>query len=122
MNAAPEDEHQSPRRMLVLLVEDSLEDAELLERHFTISGFQVSIDRVANSSDMRDALANRDYDVVIADYTVPGFGAIPALRLLKQSGRDIPFIILSGTMSDETAVAAMRAGAQDYVVKGNLSR
>jgi PAS domain S-box-containing protein len=108
--------------MLVLLVEDSLEDAELLERHFTISGFQVSIDRVANSSDMRDALANRDYDVVIADYTVPGFGAIPALRLLKQSGRDIPFIILSGTMSDETAVAAMRAGAQDYVVKGNLSR
>ena len=122
MSTAPENGNQNARRMLLLLVEDSLEDAELLERYFTISGFQVSIDRVANSSDMRDALANRDYDIVIADYTVPGFGAIPALRLLKQSGRDIPFIILSGTMSDETAVAAMRAGAHDYVVKGNLSR
>src|ERR1035438_409311 len=122
MNSSDEAELPKPTQLRVLMVEDSPEDTELLERYFTISGFQVSIDRVANSSDMRDALANRDYDIVIADYTVPGFGAIPALRLLKQSGRDIPFIILSGTMSDETAVAAMRAGAHDYVVKGNLSR
>jgi PAS domain S-box-containing protein len=104
------------------MVEDSPEDTELLERHLRISGSQVSIDRVANSFEMREALANRDYDVVIADYSVPGFGAIPALKLLKQSGRDIPFIILSGTISEETAVAAMRAGAHDYVLKGNLAR
>lgn len=122
MNTADEAELPNLKQLRVLAVEDSPEDTELLERHLSVSGTHVSIDRVTNSSDMRDALANRDYDVVIADYNVPGFGAIPALKLLKQSGRDIPFIILSGTISDETAVAAMRAGAHDYIVKGNLAR
>lgn len=122
MNTHDDPEFPGRKRIRVLMVEDSPEDTELLERYLTFSGSQVSIDRVANAGEMRNALANRGYDVVIADYSVPGFGAIPALQLLKQSGRDIPFIILSGTISEETAVAAMRAGAHDYVVKGNLAR
>lgn len=122
MNAGDEAELPNLKQLRVLMIEDSPEDAELLERHLTISGSQVSVHRVANSGDMRDALTNSDYDVVIADYNVPGFGAMPALKVLKQSGRDIPFIILSGTISDETAVAALRAGAHDYIVKGNLAR
>ena len=68
------------------------------------------------------ALAERNWDVILADYMVPGFGALTALEQLKQTGHDIPFIIVSGAIDDETAVRAMRAGAHDYVLKGKLVR
>jgi hypothetical protein len=122
MNSGDDNTPTSSRQLRVLIVEDSDDDAELLQLHLAASDAQVSIVRVVNSAQMASALASGDYDVVIADYSVPGFGALPALKLLKQSGRDIPFIILSGTITDEIAVAAMRAGAHDYIVKGNLSR
>ena len=73
MNTSGQAELPNLKQLRVLMVEDSPDDAELLKRHLTISASQVSIDRVANCGDMRDALAARDYDVVIADYSVPGF-------------------------------------------------
>lgn len=106
----------------VLMVEDSAEDAELERRHLTKAGHEVFLRRITRAEEMQEALADHDWDLIIADYEVPGFGAVPALTLLKQSGRDIPFLIVSGTVSDESAVEAMRAGAHDYILKNNLSR
>ena len=106
----------------VLMVEDSVEDAELERRHLRKAGHEVFLTRVTSAEEMQAALTDQDWDVIIADYEVPGFGGVPALTLLKQSGRDIPFLIVSGTITDETAVEAMRAGAHDYILKNNLSR
>jgi PAS domain S-box-containing protein len=111
------------KRMLrVLLVEDSAEDAELIERELAKAGRQLTVVRVVTASAMQQELAAREWDVIITDFNVPGFGALPALKQLQQSGLDIPFIILSGIISDEVAVAAMRAGTHDYLRKDKLSR
>ena len=108
--------------MKILLVEDSADDALLLEEHLSAAALQPEILRVDNAPDMKAALDGAEIDVVISDYNVPGFGARRALDLLKVSGRDLPFIIVSGTVGEETAVEMMRAGAKDYVMKQNLRR
>ncbi len=122
MDNSTESSLLSGRILRVLIVEDLPEDAELIARHLGQAGYAVEIRRVARALEMSAALASDHWDVIIADYRVPGFGALPALKLLKQSGHDIPFIIVSGTISDEIAVAAMRAGAHDYVLKTNIAR
>jgi PAS domain S-box-containing protein len=104
------------------MVEDSPDDAELVEIQLAKAGCEVTTTRVTSAQEMQAALAASEWDVVIADYNVPGFGALPALEVLTRSGLDIPFIVLSGIVSDELAVAAMRAGAHDYLRKDNLSR
>jgi len=110
------------KMLRVLMVEDSPEDEELVDRELTKTGYRLTISRVVTAAGMRRQLAASDWDVIISDYNVPGFGALPALEVLRQSGLDIPFIVLSGVVSDELAVAAMRAGAHDYLRKDNLSR
>lgn len=112
--------NRKPLRLLV--VEDSPDDAELVELEVAKHGYEPTVLRVENEGSMREALESREWDAIIADYSVPGFGSVPALRLLKETGRDIPFIIVSGSISDETAVAAMRAGAHDYLLKDNIAR
>jgi PAS domain S-box-containing protein len=112
-----------PRQLKILLVEDSADDALLLERHLRRSGFVPTITRVEVSSAMRAALAGEfSPDIVLADYNLPQFSGPQALQLLKESSLDIPFIMLSGAVSEQTAVDSMRAGAQDYVSKQNLAR
>jgi signal transduction histidine kinase/ActR/RegA family two-component response regulator len=98
----------------VLLVEDNADDALLLERHLLKNGFEPRILRVETAPELLAAL--------LADYNLPTFSGPEALQILKASGLDIPFIMLSGAMSETTAVESMRAGAQDYVTKQNLSR
>src|SRR5258708_17493831 len=71
---------------------------------------------------MKAALARERWDVVIADYVMPRFDGLEALALVKENGLDLPFIIVSGHITDNTAVAAMKAGAHDYVMKDNLAR
>ena len=111
------------RPLQVLLVEDSAEDAFLLERHLRRNGFAPSIDRVETASQMLAVLqAGRIPDVVLADYNLPEFSGPAALSLIKDQNLDIPFIMLSGAVTEETAVSSMRAGAQDYVSKQNLTR
>ncbi len=108
----------------VLLIEDDENDALLLERHLRRSGFMPDIVRVETAAQMGDALEDHGerWDVILADFTLPEFSAPEALKLLKSTQYDIPFIMMSGAVSEETAVTAMRAGAHDYISKQNLTR
>jgi PAS domain S-box-containing protein len=110
------------RQLRVLLVEDSDNDAALLEIALQRAGFKLESDRVETADGLAAALDTQTWDVVIADYVMPGFDGLSALALVKQRGLDIPFIIVSGHITDDTAVAAMKAGAHDYVMKDNLTR
>ena len=105
----------------VLQVEDSPSDAALIERTLRKAGYTVYSERVTNAAEMKSALASRLWDVIIADYRLPEFDAPSALSLLRESGRDIPFIVVSGALGEDLAVAMMKAGAQDYLLKDNLS-
>lgn len=106
----------------VLIVEDSEDDAELLAYQLESSGFNTTYQRVATPAAMSTALDKQQWDIVIADYSLPQFSATAALTLLQEKGLDLPFIIVSGSIGDGIAVAAMKAGAHDYIMKGNLAR
>ncbi len=106
----------------VLNVEDSERDASLLRRHLERAGYELTFARVETPAAMRAALETREWDIILADYTMPQFGALAALALLKETGLDIPFIVISGTVGEETAVEAMLAGANDYLMKDKLAR
>src|SRR5919202_4302740 len=106
----------------VLIVEDSEDDAELLVYELERGGYDPIYERVDTPAAMNTALDNQLWDIVIADYTLPCFSAPAALNLLKERGVDLPFIIVSGTIGEDIAVAAMKAGAHDYLMKGKLAR
>ena len=114
------------KKLDVLLIEDNADDALLLERHLRRHGFDPSIVRVETAPEMKRALVERvggDLSaIVLADYNLPTFSGPEALKILRSSGLDLPFIMLSGAVSEEAAVESMRAGAQDYVTKQNLTR
>lgn len=110
------------RPLRVLLVEDSEDDTVLLLRALRTGGFDPAAERVDTAGAMSAALARQTWDVVISDYTMPGFSGSAALKLLQQYELDVPFIIVSGAIGEETAVAAMKAGAHDYVMKRDLAR
>jgi signal transduction histidine kinase len=109
-------------RLRVLLVEDDERDAELVLRALRREGATVESARVQDAASMREALARGVWDVVISDWSMPEFSAIGALDVLKESGFDVPFLISSGTVDEETVVEALRAGALDFVSKHKLSR
>ena len=111
-----------PRTVNVLMVEDSPDDALLLKRELERQGFDPTVARVDTGPDLRSALIERDWDVVISDHNMPGFSGDEALKLVKLFDPDLPFIVVSGTRGEEHAVAAMRAGASDFVVKNRLHR
>ncbi len=106
----------------VLMVEDLEDDMLLTLRELRRGGYTVEALRVETPAEMQAALDRECWDIVIADYTLPLFSAPAALKLLQQQQQDLPFIIVSGTIGEETAVDAMRAGAHDYIIKGNLAR
>jgi two-component system, cell cycle sensor histidine kinase and response regulator CckA len=106
----------------ILLIEDSEDDAILLIRHIQRSGYEVLFDRVVDSAAMDESLNRKTWDIVIADYALPSFNGLSALALFKKKKIDIPFIIVSGTIGEDVAIQAMKAGAHDYVMKGNLAR
>jgi len=106
----------------VLQVEDSESDASLIARCLEQAGYEVRSERVDGAAQMQASLARQPWDVVLSDYRMPQFDAPSALRTLRESRRDIPFIVVSGTIGEDIAVEMMKAGAHDYVMKGNLSR
>ncbi|MEB3289846.1 MAG: EAL domain-containing protein [Leptolyngbya sp.] len=108
--------------LCVLIVEDCDDDVVLLRRELKRAGFDLTWAQVQTAEDFKATLQSQPWDVVISDYKMPHFSAPAALDLLKQSGQDIPFIVVSGTVGEAAAVALMRAGACDYVMKDNLSR
>ncbi len=115
--------NSEPRPLRVVIIEDYEEDALLLRRHLGRAGYAVDSARVQTAEELHQTLADpKPWDLVIADYTLPSFGAREALEIIQQSGTDLPFIIVSGTIDEVSAVNAMRAGAHDYVLKGHLER
>ncbi len=106
----------------VLIVEDSEDDMLLMLRELRRGGYAVDFLRVETAAAMQSALNEQSWDIVIADYSLPSFSAPKALQLLQSLKLDLPFIIVSGKIGEEIAVAAMKAGAHDYLIKGNLVR
>ncbi len=105
-----------------LVVEDSPTDAKLVVQALRRTDRTVESERVDTSEAMRAALERQTWDVVVSDWSMPKFSGLEALELVKKMGIDVPFIIVSGTVGEEHAVAAMRAGAHDYVLKDKLTR
>ncbi len=105
-----------------LMIEDVEDDALLIVRELQRGGYDVTFERVDTAEAMLAALTDENWDVVIADYAMPRFDGLTALSLLRESGHDLPFVIVSGTIGEELAVAVMKAGAHDYVMKYNLVR
>lgn len=110
------------RFVRILLIEDSEEDAHLLLREIRQIGYGVESERVETAEDLTAALANKSWDVLICDYSLPHLNAPRALNILKSSGLDLPFIIVSGTIGEESAVSALKAGAHDFIIKGKYAR
>src|SRR3974390_3384240 len=104
----------------VLIVEDSEDDAYLLVGELKKNGWEPQFERVESEQAMVAALERQKWDMVICDHSVPGFGSLQALEVIKKKKLDIPFIVLSGKIGEEVAVSVMKAGASDYVMKGNL--
>jgi signal transduction histidine kinase len=121
MSVIPSDE-RSRKPLGVLLVEDCEADAALLLHELRRGGYDVSSVRVQTDAALRDALKGRSWDVVLSDYSMPSFSAPEALAIVRNSQPDLPFIIVSGTIGEETAVSALKAGACDFLVKGRLAR
>jgi len=106
----------------VLIVEDLDADAQLMLRELRHHGYDIDYQRVETRPAMEQALARQAWDVILSDYSLPHFHAMQALATLKESGLDIPFLVISGTIDEETAVTALKAGAHDFLVKGRLAR
>jgi two-component system cell cycle sensor histidine kinase/response regulator CckA len=106
----------------VLVVEDSEDDAALLVRELRRGGYEVSHERVETAPAMTAALDKQEWDLVVSDHSMPHFSGSAALRLLRGKESELPFIFISGTMGEEAAVAALKDGAQDYLMKNNLTR
>jgi signal transduction histidine kinase len=112
---------QGQRRLRLLLVEDSTDDEALLIRHLVRSGYEVDHVRVDSAAALRTALA-QDWDVIISDFAMDEFDAPQALAVVREVGIDTPFIVVSGSVSEQHAVDALKGGAHDYLMKGNLAR
>jgi signal transduction histidine kinase len=105
-----------------LLLEDSEDDALILGQYLERGGYELDIQRVETADTFERALDQGGWDVVLADYVVPGYSGLDALEAVREQELDVPFIIVSGNIGEETAVEAMKAGADDYVMKSNLAR
>ena len=110
------------RLLHVLFVEDSENDLKLLVEDLRQRGYEAVYEQVQNPAELTSAIDRHPWDVVLSDYTLPQFSGPAALKLLREKGLDVPFIVVSGTYGEEAAVDMMKAGANDYIVKNNLSR
>jgi two-component system cell cycle sensor histidine kinase/response regulator CckA len=120
--AAPAATAASSRSLRALLVEDSPDEADLVLLELKRAGFAVTWERVETEASLVAAIGEAAWDVVISDFAMPAFDGLSAFRIVKQHAPDVPFIFVSGILGEERAVEAMRNGARDYVLKGNLRR
>lgn len=111
-----------PQPIRVLIVEDLASDAELIVRELHRGGLVVDWRRVRAAEELRSTLTNESWDVVLSDYSIPGFGAAQALEIVRSRDGEMPFIVVSGSVGEEVAVEMMRAGANDYVLKDAMAR
>jgi diguanylate cyclase (GGDEF)-like protein/PAS domain S-box-containing protein len=120
--SVPAGETPRPKSLDLLLVEDDPDDAALIQHQLEREGYELRARRVDSPEAMAEALAAQSWDLVVSDHSMPRFSAMAALEMVRGADLDTPFIIVSGTIGEERAVAAMRAGASDYIVKDRLSR
>jgi two-component system cell cycle sensor histidine kinase/response regulator CckA len=120
--AGPSKAIVAQKKLRVLIADDSENDALILLCFLRKAGYEPEHERVSNAPAMKAALERQAWDIVISDYEMPGFGGFEALQILKENGQDLPFILVSAVVSEETAVAAMKAGAHDYMIKRKLAR
>ena len=106
----------------VLIVEDHEDDAALMIRELRRAQFEPEYERVETEQELRDALKKGGWDIVLSDHGLPRFNSLQALNMLHESGLDLPFIIVSGNIGEDLAVAARKSGAHDYIMKNNLAR
>jgi signal transduction histidine kinase len=111
-----------PRPLNLLLVEDNEDDAALISRCLSRAGFDPKVRRIQSEPELKKALAEQPWDVILSDYTLPEITCARALAILAESKLDIPFICISGTVSEDAILSIVRAGARDYVMKDNLAR
>jgi signal transduction histidine kinase len=116
--------NSAKRDLKALIVDDSVDDVRLMLREFERDGFVVTHQRVETPEALKAALENSEWDILLSDYTMPLFSGLSALQIAKENenGLDLPFLFVSGTMGEEVAVEAIKAGADDYIVKSSLSR
>jgi len=110
------------RKLSVLIIEDNQQDAELTANHLSEAGYDISYLRTDTADGMKAALNNQKWDLILSDYSMPGFDVPSALEIYHESGIDIPFIIISGAIGEEKAVELIKAGAHDYLLKDNMTR
>jgi signal transduction histidine kinase len=105
-----------------LVLEDSEDDFLILEQHLSRGGYELDFERVQTADEFEQALDREAWDIVFADHVVPGYSGLTALKAVQKRELDVPFIIVSGKIGEDTAVDAMKAGAHDYVMKSSLAR
>src|SRR5215813_11874235 len=110
------------RPLRILYLEDDIADAELARDTLELDGFVCDVTRVETESGFRAGLQQGGFDVILADYALPSFDGLSALKITLQQRPDLPFIFVSGTMGEEVAIEALKIGATDYVLKTRLSR
>jgi PAS domain S-box-containing protein len=110
------------RLLQILLIEDSDDDAQLVLREIRRLGYQAQARRIESAEELRAALTAGTWDLVLCDYSLPHLNAPQALEIIKSSGQDLPFIIISGTIGEESAISALKAGAHDFIIKGKYAR
>ena len=106
----------------VLFLEDSLADFEIISEHLATAGFNLNVNHVKNENEFSSALDNCDFDIILADFRLPGFDAFGALKIHTEKCAEIPFICVSGSIGEEQAVELLKQGATDYVLKDRLGR
>ncbi len=110
------------KKLRVLIIEDSEDDTLLALRELKRGGFDAISERVSSEKALKDALSRQEWDLVITDHNMPGFNSSDAIKIVREHGLDIPLIIVSGSIGEEMAVASMKSGAHDFVMKSNLAR
>ena len=111
-----------PALLRVLIVDDSEDDTSLIIRKLSSGGYDPKWERVDSSEAMKNALKREDWDIILCDYKMPNFNAPAALKLAHGNKTDIPFIVVSGAIGEDTAVDLMKSGAHDYVMKDKLAK
>ncbi|MBK9710594.1 MAG: response regulator [Kouleothrix sp.] len=111
-----------PAELRILVLEDDMYDAELAIVTLELAGYTCLWDHAATREQFLDLLARQCYDLVLSDYSLPSFDGLSAVRLLRARDSDVPFILVSGTLGEETAIESLKAGATDYVIKSHLER
>src|SRR6516164_5256865 len=109
-------------QLRILYLEDDPRDAELIQEALAVDGITCHVTRVETEADFIASLEQGDFDLILADYTLPSFDGLSALKIAQQGRPHVPFIFVSGTLGEEVAIEALKVGATDYVLKTKLSR